>query len=167
MRRLVPFLCSLALLAGAAARADQAAPLELRFGSFFRQPVGPRGLELSETLRAADGREVLLRGYVVVQERPQPGRFWLTPRPLRLSEHADGEADDLPPGTVTVLLDPAQRERIVLAHAGEGPMTLRGRLEAGRSEDPASGRVSWLRLQLAPDGLAEAPAAASPSSHAH
>ena len=59
---------SCALLAGlmslaAPASAQPAAgaePLDLKFGSFFRQPVGPRGLEFGEALRAADGRRVRL-----------------------------------------------------------------------------------------------------------
>lgn len=148
---------------GPALAADAKLPLELKFTSFFQLPVGSRGLEIAEALRAADGREVRLRGYMVAQEQPAAGRFWLTPRPLRMSEHADGEADDLPPNAVTVLLDPAQRERIV-AHR-EGPIALSGRLSVGRSEDPATGRVSWVRLQLAPDSLAEAPVAAA--AHAH
>jgi len=157
-------ILALLVACGSEHAADAAPPLELKFGSFFQQPIGPRGLEIAQALRAADGREVRLRGYMVAQEQPVAGRFWLTPRPLRMSEHADGEADDLPPNAVTVLLDPAQRERIV-AHR-EGPLVLVGRLAVGRSEDPATGRVSWVRLQLAPDSLAETPAAAAPA-HAH
>lgn len=149
-------LCALALsgLSAAAETADAgAAPMELHFAGFFRQPIGPRGLELSEALRAADGREVRLSGYMVVQEEPQAGRFLLTPRPLRMSEHADGDADDLPPNTVTVLLDPTQRDRIVAAQSGR--LTLIGRLAVGRAEDE-TGRVSWFRLQLGPEALADA-----------
>ena len=32
---------------------------------------------------------------------------------VRMSEHADGEADDLPPATVTVRLDPSQQDRLI------------------------------------------------------
>ncbi|MET0518949.1 MAG: hypothetical protein ABW005_08955 [Burkholderiaceae bacterium] len=131
--------------------------LELKFGSFFRQPVGPRGLEFSDVLRAAAGREVRLVGYMVAQEEPAAGRFLLTPRPVRISEHADGDADDLPPATVTVLLDEAQRERIV-AHR-DGLVVLTGQLSVGRQEG-ADGRVSWLRLQLPPQALAGSAATA-------
>ena len=139
-----------------------AAPAELRFSQFFKSPIGPAGLELSDTLRGADGRAVRLAGYMVAQEQPQPGRFWLTPRPVRMSEHADGEADDLPAATVTVLLDPAQRERLV-AHR-DGLVTLTGTLSIGRAEDE-TGRVSWIRLRLPPDALeAEAAAAVPPPS---
>ena len=148
---------SLASPASAASAADAtvpAAPLELRFSQFFESPIGPAGLALSDTLRAADGRAVRLVGYMVAQEQAKPGRFWLTPRPVRMSEHADGEADDLPAGTVTVLLDPAQRDRLV-AHRN-GLVSLTGTLSLGRVEDE-TGRVSWIRLQLPADALAASP----------
>lgn len=124
---------------------------ELPFSAFFRRPIGPRGLELSEALLQADGREMRLTGYMVSQESPQPGRFLLAAQPVRMSEDADGAADDLPPGTVTVLLDDSQRERIV-AHQS-GLLALTGRVSVGRAEEPG-GRVSWVRLQLSPQALA-------------
>jgi len=92
--------------------------LNLGFGEFFVQPVGSRGLAFSDALRAADGRRIHLVGYMASQEQPAPERFLLTPRPMRLSEHADGHADDLPPATVLVLLDPGQRNRVVVHQAG-------------------------------------------------
>lgn len=162
-------LAALALpLSTLAADAPADPALELKFGQFFQQPVGPRGLALSDTLRAADGRQVRLVGYMVAQEMAKPGRFWLTPRPVRLSEHADGEADDLPPSAVTVLLDAGQQERIV-AHR-DGLVVLTGTLAVGRVED-GSGRVSWVRLQLPPQALAQAGLQAAPRDphhgHAH
>jgi hypothetical protein len=67
-----------------------------------------------------------------------------------MSEHADGEADDLPAATVMVYLDPSQ-QGWKLAHA-RGLLELRGTLSVGRFEE-ADGRVSWVRLQLAPEGV--------------
>jgi hypothetical protein len=131
-----------------------AAPVDLSFSEFFVQPIGPRGLEPTAALKAAAGHEVRLVGYMVLREQPQAGRFLLTPRPVAMAEHADGEADDLPAATVTVVLPEAQRERVV-AHR-PGPIALTGRLEYGPAED-ATGRVSWIRLHLAPDALAAAP----------
>jgi len=136
-------------------------PVDLKFASFFKQPAGPRGLEIGEALHAADGRRVRLVGYMVAQEEPVAGRFMLTPRPVRMSEHADGDADDLPPATVTVLLDERQRDRIV-AHQ-PGLVALTGRLKLGREED-ASGRVSWVRLQLDPEALAPQRLSAAPDT---
>lgn len=130
------------------------APLALSFGDFFVQPIGPRGLEPSEKLKAASGQQVRVVGFMVQREQPQAGRFLLTPRPVSMAEHADGEADDLPPATVTVVLPESQRDRVI-AHQ-PGPVALTGRLEVGPAEDE-TGRVSWLRLHLAPDALAATP----------
>jgi len=146
--------------------AATAAPaIDLKFSQFVKTPIGPRGLELSEVLRAADGQRVQLVGYMVVEESPQPGRFWLTPRPVRMSEHADGDADDLPPSTVTVVLDPCQQQSVP-AHR-EGLVALTGTLSVGRYEDPQTGRVSWVRLQLPREALATEPSSARAPAHAH
>jgi len=120
-------------------------PAELRFRDFYRMPVGSGGLEISDTLRRVDGQSVRLVGYMVLQERPALGQFMLTPRPVQTSEHADGEADDLPPATVVVYLDPTQRDWVV-PHV-RGLVAVSGRLSLGRLEEPG-GRVSWVRLQL-------------------
>lgn len=127
------------------------APQTLAFGDFFAQPIGPRGLTPKPELLAAVGREVRLVGFMVQREHAQPGRFLLTPRPVTMAEHADGEADDLPAATVTVLLDASQASRIV-AHQ-PSPLALTGRLEYGPVEDE-TGRISWLRLRLPPEALA-------------
>ncbi|MGM9485485.1 hypothetical protein ACS5PN_30130 [Roseateles sp. NT4] len=158
----LPFL----LLAGALSLLPAmapAAPVEIGFSDFFASPIGPRGLEPTAQLKAAAGREVRLVGFMVQREQPQAGQFLLTPRPVSMSEHADGDADDLPASTVTVLLPESQSARFVAHQAG--PLALTGRLEYGPAED-ATGRVSWIRLHLAPDALAaQASAAASPHSH--
>lgn len=123
-------------------------PVELRFRDFHRVPVGPGGLEFTDTLRRADGQSVRLVGYMVLQEMPALGQFMLTPRPVQMSEHADGAADDLPPATVVVYLDPTQRDWVV-PHV-RGLVAVSGRLSLGRLEEPG-GRVSWVRLQLDSD----------------
>lgn len=156
------FLLAAALsLLAPAAQAER--PVELNFSDFFAQPIGPRGLEPSAQLLAARDREVRLVGFMVQREHAQPGRFLLAPRPVSMAEHADGEADDLPASAVTVLLPDAQRDRIV-AHQ-HGPVALTGRLEYGPAEDE-TGRVSWLRLRLAPEAMAaRASGAAVPHPH--
>lgn len=152
--RLLPTLALFGLIALLALPAQAEPPLELAFGDFFVQPIGPRGLEATDRLKAASGHEVRLVGFMVQREQPQAGRFMLTPRPVSMSEEADGEADDLPASTVTVLLPEAQRGRVV-AHQN-GPVALTGRLEYGPAEDE-TGRVSWIRLRLAPEALATTP----------
>jgi hypothetical protein len=157
-------LALLALLSGLAALPAQAdeAPLTLSFGDFFARPIGPLGLQPTPQLLAAQGKPVRLVGYMVQREQPQAGQFLFTPRPVTMAEHADGEADDLPATTVTVLLPEGQRDRLVAFRPGA--LVLQGRLDYGPAEvEP--GRVSWLRLQLTANALESA---ASPAvSHSH
>jgi len=120
----------------------------LRFRDFFRTPMGPKGIEMTDTLLQANGKTVRLTGYMVQQEIPTPGRFLLTPRPVQMSEHADGEADDLPAATTAVYLDAAQQDWTI-PHV-RGLIEVSGQLQVGRHEAP-DGRIAWVRLQLAPD----------------
>ncbi len=120
----------------------------LRFKDFFDNPVGPGGLVISNTLRGADGQVVRLVGYMVQQEHPMPGRFLLAQRPVQMSEHADGEADDLPPATALIRLDPGQQDWLV-PHV-RGLVSVSGTLRVGRDE-ALDGRVSWVQLQMEPD----------------
>lgn len=162
-------LLSAAALAGTAARADtaqatpipavataatvaqqadwppDAQPVELRFRDLFRTPIAARGLEPTPTLLALNGRKVRMTGYMVAREDMAAGSFLFTPMPVRMSEHADGEANDLPASTVLVLMPEDDRER-VLTHV-PGLLQLTGTLEWGRNE-AADGSVSWLRLKL-------------------
>ena len=161
--RLLPLLALTASIGLTALPAQATPPLELTFGDFFAQPIGPRGLEPTPALKAASGHEVRLVGFMVQREQPQAGRFLLTPRPVSMAEHADGDADDLPASTVTVVLPESQSQRFVAYQPG--PFALTGRLEYGPAEDE-TGRVSWLRLHLAADALAAQPGvAAAPHSH--
>jgi hypothetical protein len=129
------------------AAAPDEAPLDLRFGDFFVAPIGRAGLVPTERLLAAQGRRVRLTGYMVAQERPRIGHFFLTPRPVSMSVHSDGDADDLPPATVLVQMPPADAARPVLRT--RGLLQLTGRLQVGRHE-MADGRVVWVRLLLEP-----------------
>ncbi len=141
-------LClGLAALAGAAPADERPAPRVLDFADFHARPIGPRGPQWSAALLAADGTRVQIVGYMVAQERPAPGRFFLVPAPLTMTEHADGEADDLPAAAVTVLMPPAERD-VVLPHT-RGRLQLTGTMQLGRAEH-GDGRVSWVRLQLEP-----------------
>lgn len=133
--------------ATSASLAAEAQPL--RFKDFFTFPVGPRGLEINPALQQAAGTQVLLTGYMVQQENgSKPGQFFFTPRPVQMSEHADGDADDLPPATVLVTLAPEQSEWLV-PHT-RGLIQLQGRLSVGRQE-ASDGRVTWVQLHLNPE----------------
>ena len=127
--------------------------IDLKFGQFYRQPIGSRGLEMEPALLAADGRRVHLVGYMVAREHLASGGFLLTARPVRMSDEADGDADDLPPATVSVLLPVAQRQRLVAYRPGL--ISVVGRLQLGRVED-AGGRVAWVSLTLDSQEVVEA-----------
>ena len=123
-------------------------PDTLAFKQFYKLPVGSHGLEISDVLRSANGQERKIVGYMVQQERPHLGRFLLSPRPVQMSEHADGEADDLPAALVTVYLDAAQSDWAV--PYTRGLISLTGAIEVGRLEE-TDGRVSWVRMRLSSD----------------
>ena len=120
---------------------------ELKFRDFFRMPVSSRGLEPTPILLAHNGRKVRLTGFMVAREDAQAGSFLLTPMPVRMSEHADGDANDLPLSTVLVIMPHADQHRPLLHQ--DAPMQLTGVLEWGRQEMP-DGSVNWLRLRLDP-----------------
>lgn len=118
----------------------------LDFEQFFKKPVGPRGLELTDTLQSLNGRRVRLLGYMVRQEQRTPGVFLLSPVPASTHESHYGLADDLPASTVHVSV-PTMKYQI-LPHT-PGLMLLTGLLEVGNREE-ASGRISTVRLTLDP-----------------
>jgi len=144
----------LGLWAGAvsAQPGEQAPAMVLRFSEFFAGPLGNAGLQPTDKLLAANGQRVRITGYMVAQEFPRPGRFFLTPRPLVMSEHADGEADDLPPSTVVVFLPSTDSDLTPMRT--RGLLQLTGTLSVGRQELD-DGRVSWVRLALEPRSAAE------------
>ena len=138
------FLFCLAVCFFCISAAAQVTP-ELIFKEFFNQPVGSKGLEMSSKLSSSDGQRVRITGYMVQQEVPHLGRFMLSPRPVQMSEHADGEADDLPAALVTVYLDDEQKDWLV--PYTRGLIAISGQLSVGRLEEN-DGRVSWVRLML-------------------
>jgi hypothetical protein len=137
------FAAALPLQAQTMAASAEVPPL--RFADFYQLPLGSKGLALSPALQQADGQTVRLNGYMVQQEDPATGHFLLTPRPVRMSEHADGDADDLPAAWAMVYLA-AEQQDLVVPHQ-RGLLELTGVLQVGRLEE-TDGRVSWVRLRL-------------------
>ena len=111
----------------------------------FRMPVGNQGLEFDDEFKKLDHKIVKMTGFMVKSDEPEPGSFLLAVRPIQLNEHADGEANDLPPSTVSVLLDPAQSDNLVPYQ--QGLQTFQGILLLGRFESSEKS-ISWIRLQL-------------------
>jgi hypothetical protein len=118
---------------------------ELRFGEFFRQPIGPRGLELTDTLRALDGRRVRLIGFMVREhETIRTGSFLLAPYPVTLDEAEFGLCDDLP-ASATLVCVPDRMAEIIPHQSGR--LIVTGTLSVAAQSD-GSGRVFLVRLIL-------------------
>jgi hypothetical protein len=118
----------------------------LKFGEFFRMPIGAFGLEPSEKLLALNGKPVRLVGYMVREETPVPGRFLFAPLPVALGDEDESLSDDLPPTTVSVHLTGAKNKSA--PYIG-GLIQLGGTLEVG-TRDEADARLSAVRLILEP-----------------
>lgn len=118
--------------------------LELKFGDFFRMPIGPAGLEPTEKLLSANGRKVRLVGYVVKEEDAREARLILAPLPVTLGDEDESLSDDLPATAVFVhLTGVGKRTPPYLA----GLVQLVGILDVG-TVDEADGRPSTVRLRL-------------------
>jgi hypothetical protein len=122
--------------------------VELKFGEFFVKPVGPRGLELTEKLRALDGRRVRMLGYMAQREAQPPGVFLLTGFPVQIHDHDNGLAEGFPASVLQVSV-PTLRDQVV-PHA-PGLMLLTGTLSVGNRAEP-DGRISLVRMELDPPG---------------
>jgi hypothetical protein len=117
---------------------------ELRFSDFFK-PIGAFGLEYTDRLRELEGRRVRILGYMVNTGTPRWGGFMLAPLPLTHHDREYGQADDLPPATLHVVMP----GRAGFPPFTPGLMLLTGRLELGPREE-VDGRVSHVRLLLDP-----------------
>ncbi len=156
---------------------------ELTFADFFKLPVGPRGLDLTERLKALDGRRVRILGHMVKEDltpcnscpvlpngaqraRPAwmefvvPGRMMFTEQPAMVSHAHYGLADDLPPQTLFVTVPDKFGELVPFT---PGPMLLTGVLSVGNKPEP-DGRISVVRLTLDPPAHAGAASAKSLSA---
>lgn len=118
---------------------------ELRFRDIYQNPVGPLGLELSARVRALDTKRVRIVGFMVADEHSTAGGFMLAPLPAAIGHDDESLADDLPPSTVLVLLESAPEATV--PHL-PGLLQLHGTLSVGARSEPASGRISTVRLLL-------------------
>lgn len=118
---------------------------DLKFSELFK-PIGPRGLEYSDKLRALDGKKVRLLGYMVRQTEPVPWTFLLSPVPVTLHEKEYGLAEDMP---ATIVHVTTQRNATPLVPFTPGLLLLTGTLSIGNREE-AGGRNSSVRLALDP-----------------
>ena len=126
-----------AVLLPSAALALDGAPLQ--FDQLYKS-FGVRGYELSDTLLALKGKQVVMRGYMAPPLKPESHFFVLTGEPLALCPFCQSDAD-WPADIVVVYLKRAS----ALVGGGE-PVTVSGRLEVGSWTDPETGFVSQIRL---------------------
>ena len=124
--------------------------IDIGFKEFFKQPIGPAGLEFTEKLMQTTGKQVCIQGYMVNQEHPPAGKFILAPLALEMHEHSDGEADDLPASAIIVQLDESQKDQLIRHEPGL--LAIKGKIKVGRHEDE-NGRVAWIVIQLAADQI--------------
>ena len=151
--------------AAPAAKKPAEAPATLKFSEIFKQPIGPKGLEPTDAVRALDGRRVRIVGYVVEQENAASGMI-LSPLPVLLGDEDEGLADDLPPTAISVI--PASKKPLPKV---AGLVEVTGTLALGAHEDAATGRVMSLRLVAEPRAVkplrlpkaAESPKPAAPA----
>ena len=120
---------------------------DLKFGDFFKRPVGPRGLEATPLLRSLDGQRVRIVGYMVRQDSTLgvTGLLVLAPLPVTMGEEDESFADDLPASALYVHLAEAQKAQR-LPHM-PGLMALTGTLQLGAAAE-SDGRRSMVRLLL-------------------
>ncbi len=131
------------------------------WGALIKTPVGPLGLELTDTIKSLDGKKVRLLGYMVRRDEPVPGAFWLAPYPVNIEESESGFAD-LPPQAVYVLVPYNSK---TVAPYTPRPLLLTGTLSVGkRPGDTGDGALSLFRLTLdaPPEPPRPAPAPAPP-----
>lgn len=118
---------------------------DLKFRELFTLPVGPRGLEPSERLRALDGKRVRMVGFMVRSPEPGNASFVLAPMPVEISDEDEAQADDIPPSAVLVRLPKAQTMPIPnLA----GLIRIEGVLRLGNVEDVTTQRVFSVLVEL-------------------
>lgn len=133
---------------------------DLFFDEFFRNPVGPLGLELTDRLSSLQGKRIRILGFMVKQARSTPWTLLLAPFPLKTHEVDYDLADELPANTVRVFLPRSSQP--ITPHV-PGLLLLTGRLEVGDREE-ADGRHSVVRLHL--DAPPASPGTASTNSEA-
>ena len=124
--------------------AAPAGTTDVKFGEFFKMPVGPRGLEPTEKLLALNGKKIRLVGFMVRQDVPTKGMFVFAPMPLELGDADESLSDDLPPSTVFVhIATPAQADIAYIP----AMIKLTGTLQIG-AQNETDGHVSSIRLLL-------------------
>lgn len=118
---------------------------ELTFQEFFKNPVGPRGLEPSSKLLSLDGKRVRLLGYVAEMIRSNKRNIIFAPVPLKPQPEEYGLADEIPATHVLVTIPGDPTEQVPLV---PGALLLTGTLSIEKSTK--DGETSFVRMLLDP-----------------
>ena len=118
---------------------------DLAFAEFFG-PIGDRGLEYSDKLRALTGRRVRLAGFMVREQERAPGLFRFAGWPVVVENSTLCSVDDTPPNVAYVIV-PTSGPNALLPPWRPGRLELIGTLEFGPRTEP-DGRNSFVRLVL-------------------
>lgn len=118
----------------------------LKFGEFYKMPVGPRGLELTPKLLSLAGKKIRIVGYMAKAEPATPSMFILSPLPVEMGDEDEKLVDDFPPNSLFVHMGESQ---LMLPYI-EGLMNLTGVLRVGSFNEP-DGHVSTFQLELDPE----------------
>lgn len=116
---------------------------DLAFHEFYRNPVGPRGLEPSAKLLSLNGKRVRILGFVAEMERSNKRNIIFAPMPLKPQPEEYGQADEIPATHVLVTIpgDPDKQVPLV-----PGALLLTGTLSVGSSTK--DGETSFVRMLL-------------------
>ncbi len=124
-------------LAGPALATDASG--SLAFGELYGK-VSVLGLSFSDRLRALEGHEVRMQGFMAPPLKAEAKFFVLTERPMALCPFCSSDAD-WPPDIVVVYLDRAQT-----FEQANAEIEVTGKLEVGSWTDPETGFVSLVRI---------------------
>lgn len=115
----------------------------LSFQEFYRNPVGPRGLEPSAKLLSLNGRRVRILGFVAETERANKRNIIFAPLPLKPQPEEYGLCDEIPATHLLVTIPGDPETQVPLL---PGAMLLTGTLAVGHSTE--DGETAFVRMIL-------------------
>lgn len=143
-RELLAVIVGAGALGATAGRAlgDSEPPIPLRFADFYAPTSTPLSLELSDRVKSASGRRVVIAGFVAPPLKPDIDFFVLTRRRLAVCPFCSSAAD-WPEDIVLVTLPTG----MAMSDAPTVAVRVSGILEVGEAIDETTGFFSLLRLR--------------------
>ena len=119
----------------------EAAALELSFTDLYQGASTDGGLVFSDTLKNAEGEDVVMHGFMAPPLTPTINFFVLTEEPMSICPFCSSDADWPANIVVVQLSDP------VTALPFDKPIRVEGILSLGTQVDAETGFVSLIRIQ--------------------